>query len=217
MERSVRTRRVSPHHIDTLQKRIAQLELENQQLQAFQQISDECVFIIGFDGHLVSSSHQWEKVFGYSEMELQDIRLTELLTPATRFELETAILNLNDGIKESTVHCQLKDKGGNNRTITIKLQHVKNRDFAIGSISDETVQAQLERDCDQLKSGGKALQHELERFAYIASHDLQEPLRMISSFVQLIHRKYENEIDPATKKYIHFSVDGVKRMQALEN
>ncbi|WP_188928267.1 sensor histidine kinase [Puia dinghuensis] len=56
---------------------------------------------------------------------------------------------------------------------------------------------------------------ELEEFAYIASHDLQEPLRMIGSFLQLLQQKYEAKLDKEANEYIYFAVDGAARMKCL--
>ncbi len=56
---------------------------------------------------------------------------------------------------------------------------------------------------------------DLQAFAYIASHDLQEPLRMVTSFLDLLERKYGNKIDETSKQYIHFAVDGAERMKVL--
>src|SRR5665647_223023 len=65
------------------------------------------------------------------------------------------------------------------------------------------------------KEALKILLKELEQFAYVASHDLQEPLRMVSSFLNLLEKRMDGQLDDTNKQYIHFAVDGAMRMKSL--
>jgi PAS domain S-box-containing protein len=92
----------------------------------------------------------------------------------------------------------------------------------IGAMQDVTELKENEIAINELnKALGKRAEElassneELERFAYVASHDLQEPLRMVSSFLQLLQKKYETQLDETAQKYITYAVDGADRMKTL--
>lgn len=75
------------------------------------------------------------------------------------------------------------------------------------------VQAELQERTDALQRSNR----DLEQFAYVASHDLQEPLRKVASFCQMLQRRYEGQLDERADQYIAFAVDGATRMQRLIN
>jgi PAS domain S-box-containing protein len=88
------------------------------------------------------------------------------------------------------------------------------KDVTERKIADERLR-QLNRTLQEQKKALEASNSELEQFAFVASHDLQEPLRMITSFLAQLERKYNDVLDERGKKYIHFATDGAKRMRQI--
>lgn len=126
-------------------------------------------------------------------------------------------IEMRDKVGERLVEIEFAD--GSQRTVLNSgLPILDEHGVPLGAVAvnqDMTRWLQLERDLlqrtRQLEEGNR----ELEQFAYVASHDLQEPLRKVSSFAQLFAKKYSDRLDPTGQTYINFMVDGASRMQIL--
>ena len=127
-----------------------------------------------------------------------------------RWELEYNILN------EQGEELHIMDRG-----IIVRDKNQKPIRM-VGAMIDLTKQKKLEKKLslanESLKNHAKVLERsneELEQFAFITSHDLQEPLRMVSSFMNQLKRRYADQLDEKALLYIHYAMDGAKRMKQI--
>ena len=172
--------------------------------------------------HFLQFNDRLCEIVGYSRKRLGSMRWMELVHPddvEANLEARDRITHgESDGF---TVDERLVRQDGETVFASVDIKCVRGADGAVEylvvMVEDITerkhAEAQLQRTLGDLERSNR----ELEQFAYVASHDLQEPLRMVSSYTQLLAERYEAQLDDRAQKYIRYAVDGAHRMHALIN
>ena len=203
--------------ISQLKKAEEKLKLVNLYNRSLIEASLDPLVTIGADGTITDVNNATEKVTGYSRNELIGTDFLDYFT-----EPKKAREGYKKVFKEGIVRdyaLEIKHISGFTTPVLYNASVYRDKS---GSVVGVFAAA---RDITDLKKTEQILKlkleeltrsnQELEQFAYISSHDLQEPLRMIASYLQLLERKYKGKLDVKADKYIHFSVDGATRMQNL--
>ncbi len=157
-------------------------------------------------------------IYGWTATEALGTMISHLQTPISGANAVAMQKHLQEG-KSWSGEFRARNKSGTSFPALISNSCIQNeRGEVIGIIgvsTDITDSKQNELILQKNLKDLAASNEELEQFAYVASHDLQEPLRMVTSFLNKIETKYGGVLDDKGKKYIEFAVDGSKRMRQI--
>lgn len=160
-----------------------------------------------------------ETIYGWAEEEAIGKNIVHLTTPYANMEQAMQIMERLKKGQTWSGEFKVMKKDGTNFPALINNSPIYDENKILSGIIGISSDISLEvKNKELLKQYTLELERsneELEQFAFVASHDLQEPLRMISSFMDLLQRKYGEQLDEKGHQYIHFAMDGAKRMKQI--
>ncbi len=208
-------------HRDHLEELVAERTREMHRLVQAVEQSIDGVAVANLEGEIIFVNHAWAQMHGYSPEELVGKPLSIF---HNQKQLSEEVIPFNKHVLSQGSHqgeIGHIDREGRILPTWMTTAILKNPAGEpvgfVGTARDITERKAAENEIKKYADELARSNQELEQFAYVASHDLQEPLRMVSSFTQMLARQYQDQLDADAQEFITYAVEGANRMQRLIN